>query len=56
MCLYKTGGFLPYRPEKCTMIIWLYTVNERVPLMVETEEEDNVQQPFAPVIPNNGKG
>lgn len=54
MCLYKTGGFLPYRPEKCTMIIWLYTVNERVPLMVETEEEDNVQQPFASVIPNNG--
>lgn len=27
---------------------------ERVPLMVKTAEEDDVQQPFAPVFPNNG--
>lgn len=58
-CLHKTGGCLPYRPDKCTKIIECamrlhnLAINERVPLMVETEEEDDVQQPFAPVIPNN---
>uniref|UniRef100_A0A8W8M703 DDE Tnp4 domain-containing protein n=1 Tax=Magallana gigas TaxID=29159 RepID=A0A8W8M703_MAGGI len=58
-CLHKTGGCLPYRPDKCTKIIECamrlhnLAINERVPLMVETEEEDDVQQPFAPDIPNN---
>lgn len=58
--MHKTGGCLPYRPDKCTKIIECamrlhnLAINERVPLMVETAEEDDVQQPFAPVFPNNG--
>ncbi|XP_061188005.1 putative nuclease HARBI1 [Saccostrea echinata] len=57
-CLHKTGGCLPYKPDKCTKIIECairlhnLAINEKVPLMVETEVGDDGQQPFAPVFPN----